>query len=141
MVLAWAAEHGTPLALDAESRALDPAADDWIVAGIDYARGRRPFLADVKRAGGRFAPLFQQEVEEFVEQVEALPPSRARDRVLNHLARTRYLVSLEFLSDMDDHTLAAASVFLDYFAAHHDGLVQADGEGFWVDGVLLLPLS
>jgi hypothetical protein len=68
------------------------------------------------------------------DQVAALPPSRQRDQVLAHLARTRYVVSISLpISALEDDALwEAVSVLLDYFAEHHGALAHIEGEGsFW----------
>lgn len=140
-VFAWTARHGYALALDPGSADAPPDAPGWVVAGVLYAPGRRPFLVDAKRDTGRFAALFHDEVTEFTERVERLPPSAGRDRVLAHLARTRCVIANEYLSDADEATLSAGGALLDYFVARHGGMVQADGEGFWQGDALLLPLS
>jgi hypothetical protein len=140
-IFVWTAQHGFALTLDPGSSDAAPDSPAWVVAGVLYAAGRRPFLVDVKRDRGRFATLFTAELAGFIERVEALPPSAARDRVLAQLAGTRYVVSVEYLSDADDATLSAAGAFLDYLVAQHQAMVQADGEGFWADGALLLPLA
>ena len=65
------------------------------------------------------------------EEVGELPPSRQRDQVLAHLARTRFVVSLSLpVSALNDDALwEAVSAVLDYFTEHHSTLVHIEGEG------------
>jgi hypothetical protein len=139
-IFAWTARHGFSLSLDPGSADAPLDAPNWVVAGVLYAPGRRPFLVDAKRDTGRYAPLFREEVAGFVERVQRLPASEGRERVLAHLARTRYVVANEYLSDADDVTLSAGGALLDYFVAQHGGMVHADDEGFWQGDALVLPL-
>jgi len=139
-IFAWTNRHGFALALGPVSADVPLDTPDWTVAEIVYAPGRQPFLCDVKRDSGRLAFVFRHEVEDFLERVTALPPSPERERVLDHLRRTRYIIANEYLSDAEEDTYAAGGALLDYFVAHHGGLVHAEGEGFWLGETLLLPL-
>jgi hypothetical protein len=87
-----------------------------------------------------------EEIEEFLERLEDVAPSPARDRIIRHLTRSRFIVAIRIPTSVlgTDHEEAlwqASDLLLDYFVQHSDGLIQADGEGFYEAGTLILKLT
>ncbi|HLI26025.1 MAG TPA: hypothetical protein VKZ60_03085 [Chloroflexota bacterium] len=139
-LLAWAAEHGVRLWLDANAADSDPMAADWAEAAVCYATDRRPLRLTVDRDDGDAESLVRTEVAEFLEAVAATPESAARLFVAAHLRQTRFVVACRLPPDSDEMAYRAAVALLDYFAERCGGLVQADGEGFYVGDEVILPL-
>ena len=87
-----------------------------------------------------------EEVGEFLERLEDVPPSAARDRIIQHLTRSRFIVAIRIPTSVlgTEHEEAlwqASDALLDYFVPHSDGLIQADGEGFYEADTLILNLT
>jgi hypothetical protein len=86
-----------------------------------------------------------EEVGEFLERLEDVAPSPARDLIVQHLARSRFIVAIRIPTSVlgTEHEEAlwqASDELLDYFVQHSDGLIQADGEGFYEAETLILKL-
>lgn len=139
-LLAWAAERGVPLWLDAGAVERDLLAADWTEADLRYAPDRRPLRLTVDRDDGDAESLVRMEVAAFLEEVAATPESDARLVVTAHLRQTRCIVACRLPSDSDETAYRAAVALLDYFAERCGGLIEADGEGFYVGDEVILPL-
>ena len=128
-VFDWAAAQGVSLELENEPNpgALDSAG--WRGAEIRYKPGKQPLVVDVSRAGD--SGVLFEEVEEFIGFLEEVVESAAKSKVLAHLRESRAVVSVQLLSDIDDDGYHAVEVFLGFFVEHGDGMIQADGEGFY----------
>lgn len=86
--------------------------------------------------------LFREELIEFQERVAESPLSEVRARVLEHLEQTTAIVALELrVSGFSEAAFAAAEAMAASVASSCKGLVHADGEGFYEDGQLILPLE
>jgi hypothetical protein len=131
-VLEWA--EGQGVRLEVPSAVLD--APEWRQAEVVYKSDRQPFVAETD-AG----ELLRDEVEEFVELLEEVEESPARQKVLEHLEQSKAVVAAQLLGDVDDDGYAAAGTFLNYFVEHCGGLVQADGEGFYEGDRIILDLD
>ena len=134
-VLQWVRERGVPVTAE-------PADATWDTSPlrIHYAEGA-PFNAELNRCDGGES-LAAQEIAEFVHLVEPMKKSRKRDRVLEHLRNTRFVVACEIpLNGFEDAGFHAVDVFLAYFEALCQGLVQADGQGFYEMGKLIVELE
>jgi hypothetical protein len=106
------------------------------------------FVVDIYRAGERSEVLEKDicagVVDGFRRRLEQLSPSPQRDHVLEHLARTRFLVSVAMPVSQfgdDERAWGAVDLLLDYFVERHGGLVHGEGEGFYdSDGRLLVTI-
>ena len=88
--------------------------------------------------------LAKAECQEFMDELADLEDTPAKNQVIDHLRKTRFIVSCQLLSDCDEDGYEANGQFLDYFVDHCGALIQADGEGFYerMDlGEILLPLK
>ena len=112
----------------------------WENAELRYKDGKEPILIEVNRNDGADS-LAAEEIGEFAAEVRALPQSSATARVLEHLRASHYTVCCRLLTDIDDDGFVANDQLMDYFILNHDGMVQADGEGFYDGAELLVELK
>lgn len=139
-LLAWAAERGTALQIDPTSANSDLRAGEWAEVDLRYASDRQPLRLTLDRDDGSAESLVRAEVAEFLEDVAATPESDARLFVTAHLRQTRFIAACRLPADSDETAYRAAVSVLDYFAEHCGGLIQADGEGFYIGDEVILPL-
>jgi hypothetical protein len=113
----------------------------WEHAAIAYRQDRLPLLAEINVVGDG-KRLAREEVEEFVDALADAPQSPEKERVISHLRATQAVVAVQLpTSDADDDGYGAAHAFLAFFAETCGGLIQADGEGFYESGELILELD
>ena len=139
-VLAWTDAHGAALTLAPDWADLDLDRTDWEQVELSYAPERAPLELTVDRDDGPDS-LARAEAGEFLAEVAAQPESDARLLVTGHLRQTRFIVACRLPGDSDEAGQRAAHALLDYFAEHAGGLIQADGEGFYVGDELILTLN
>jgi hypothetical protein len=113
------------------------------VALCYHPDGPRSIVVDVDHADDPSG--IAEEVGELLERLEDVAPSLARDRIIQHLTRSRLIVAIRIPTSVlgTDHEEAlwqASDALLDYFVQHSDGLIQADGEGFYEADTLILKL-
>lgn len=136
-VLRWVQQQGVPVTAD-------PADATWatVPLRIHYAEGAPPFTVELNRRDGAES-LATQEIAEYERLVAELKKSRKREQVLDQLKRTRYVVACEIpiTSGFTDAGFHALDVFLAYFVALCEGMVQADGQGFYDMGKLILEVE
>jgi hypothetical protein len=110
---------------------------DWTGCEITYDPDRHPIVVECDRDEGEDS-LVREEAQEFIDRIEDLPETPSRERVIDHLQRTQFIVACQLLSDIDDRGHEAKGAFLRYFVTHCGGLLHADGEGFYQDRKLIL---
>jgi hypothetical protein len=109
---------------------------DWHAQGMFYNQDDF-FVVDIYRAGDRhdvLGDICASVVDGFRGNLEQLSPSPQRNQVLQHLARTRFVVSVAVPVSQfgdDERAWGAVHLLLDYFVERHGGLVHAEGEGFY----------
>lgn len=108
---------------------------------------------DVLTLGGQeYAQLFldvrgsetcDEEIQEFLEFLEDVEESPAKQRVVEGLGACRWVVGVQVLwGDREaEETLQQVDVLWPALASFGPGLLQADGEGFYADGELLVELE
>ena len=140
-VLAFSADHGANLALDPSVS--KPTLDDggWEQAGIVYKNHRSPILLEVNRDDSGADSLMREEIEEFMEFLEEAPNDSNRRLVETHLRKTRFIVTAQLLSDIDEDGYAALGHILTYFVDNNGGMIQADGEGFYEGEEVIVELE
>jgi hypothetical protein len=126
--------EGQGVLLQAPSTDLD--AQSWDQAEVVYKPDRQPFIAETNTD-----ELVREEVEEFVEFLEDVDESSARQKVLDHLQQSKAVVAGQLLGDIDDDGYTAVGTFLSYYVEHCGGLIQADGEGFYEGDRLIVALD
>jgi hypothetical protein len=134
----WAKSEGVSLELDTEHVAADLDSPHWREAELRYKPGNQPIPVDVTRSTDE---LLSDEIEEFVEFLEDVPDSAAKEEVLQQLRGTKAIVATQLLGDVDDDSYAAAGTFLNFFVEHCGGMIQADAEGFYEGDELIVELE
>ena len=132
-------EEGIELRLDAEHSAKNADAADWRDAAVLDAASKRAFVVEATRA--EEDDLVADEIQEFLDLLEDVPDSPEKARVADHLRRTRAVVAAQVLGGADDDGLEAAVSFLSFFAERCDGLIQADGTGFFEGDELIVEVD
>jgi hypothetical protein len=95
-----------------------------------------------RHAGPERRNLVQDEVAEFKELLEEIKNSPAKRQVISHLNRTRFIVARRLpTTDIDDDGYDVNGDFLGYFVDHCEGMIQADGEGFYRGAEVLLAVE
>lgn len=103
-----------------------------------YAEGHVPFTVELNTKEGDDS-LAAQEIAEFLEALQGMmKKSCKRDRVIEHLQQTRFVVACRIPTDAGFH---AVDVFLAYFLVHAGGMVQADGQDFYEMGKSIVELE
>lgn len=121
-------------------RAADPGYDLTLDPLIDAAaltyRGERLALVEINLPGDE---MFEDDVAEFRDLVGA-GASTAEAQVLAALAQVRALIAVEafWAGDDAEPVLSRIDSLWAWLFGHHNGLLQADGEGFYdADGLVL----
>jgi hypothetical protein len=130
-VLAHALNRGSAIELDPDGggTSLDDAS--WSHVGLLYKSGKLPIRLEVNRTEGN-GGLVREEIDEFMEFLEDAPNNANRKRVEDHLRATTFVVAAQLpTSDIDDDGYNALGNTSTYFVEHNDGMIQADGEGFY----------
>jgi hypothetical protein len=83
----------------------------------------------------------REELEEFIELVEDLPDSAGQRAVLEDLRRTEMVVAAELPGSATDDAIRSAAKCIQYFVEFCRGRFQADGEGFYENGHLILDVE
>jgi hypothetical protein len=142
-VQAWATGRTPPITVDPDE---PPDCRRWGPVNVYYGPDDRAFSVDIYGPGDPpeydWLDVLPGTIKEFRSALEAQSPTPGRDRVLAHLGRTRFLVSISVpLSQFaqDEVAWAATDLLLQYFVERRGGMVHAEGEGFYDhDGKLLV---
>ena len=112
--------------------ALELDSPSWQQFELIYKPGNGPIVVECNRDEG-VDSLAKAECQEFIDEVTDLEgaPARARNQVIDHLRKTRFVISCQLLSDCDEDGYEANGQFLDYFVEQCGAMIQADGEGFY----------
>lgn len=113
----------------------------WTTFELHYDEDRLPiqvecnFVSDDETA--------REEIAEFIEQVEDLDDADENsEAVISRLRATRFIIACQLpVSDIDDDGYDANGELMNFVAAKCDGLIQADGEGFYEKDELLVELD
>jgi hypothetical protein len=104
--------------------------NQWSQIELHYKGGKDPVVVEININTGPES-LAAEECLEFVEAIGDPQSSKPKAHVIEHLRSTRYIVCCQLLSDIDDDGFEANGQLLDYFVDKHEGIIQADGEGFY----------
>ena len=113
--------------------------DAWTNAELYYATDKQPIVLEVNRNDGPDS-LAAEESQEFIEGVRSVE-SQARDRICSHLEKTVAILSCQLLGDISDMGYNANGELMNHFVNRCEGLVQADGEGFYQGPELVVELK
>ena len=140
-VLDYALDKGSPVQLDPEVSASDPDDPNWEQAGLLYKDGKLPILLEVNRNDSEDS-LAREEIDEFLEFLEDAPRNGNRKKVEDHLRATRFVVAAQLpTGDIDDDGYDANGWIMRFFLERNDGMIQADGEGFYEGDRLIVELG
>jgi hypothetical protein len=142
-VLEWVRERGVSLTIEGLEPGESERAITWDDGPLSLiaAGNAAPFTVELNK-NENVESLAALEINEFLAEVRATKKTRKRDRVIEHLYATQYVVPCEIpVKEFDDAGFHAVDVFLAYFLAHSDGMVQADGQGFYDMGTLIVELE
>lgn len=141
-VLEYAAECGAYLALDPPVSESSLDEGSWEQVGIAYKDHKAPILFEINRGDGTDESVMREEIEEFIELLEDVRNTRNRRRVEKHLRSTRFIVAAQLpSSDIDEDGYAALGHVLTYFVNNSGAMIQADGEGFYEGGKVIVELD
>ena len=116
----------------------------WDEVRLSYDAAEAPLTVRCLRATGAAAPAFAEELADFVSDVEELPDSKVRARVLDHLHATRLLVLVVFPPEgVSFSGQQTAEGVVNTLVERAGGLAQHDGAGFLdpEDDSVILPLA
>ena len=125
---------------------LDPDADvdltdpKWEQLTLSLTADGGPLVVDRDVMGhGAFV---EEEVGEFLDMLEKVPRSGAKTGVVDHLKGTRQIFGLQVpTTSIDPQGWAIAHAVMRFLVSKCDGLVHADGEGFFRGNDLVLELA
>jgi hypothetical protein len=112
----------------------------WGNAEYYYKESNQPVVVECNYNDGPES-LVAGECEEFIEEIGSPGLSMAKRRVLDHLKNTKYIISCQLLSDIDDDGYHLNGELLNIFVNKYGGLIQADGEGFYKGHKLVVELG
>jgi hypothetical protein len=130
-VLVWAEAHGVSLETTS-------AADgrDWEQVEVSYSPDAAPFIIEANTGD-----LLTDEVAEFVDFLEDVDDSPEKQKVLDHLHRSKAVVAAQLLGDVPDDGFDPVGTFLAYFVENCGVMIQADGAGFYEGERLIVELE
>jgi hypothetical protein len=114
---------------------------NWVGVEIGYAKDKRPILLTCVRKGSAQDEVFKQDIEGFLNFVEA---HREIDnwRVADQLHACRfYVATILDKNDITEEGYDFNGWILQFFQENCDGMVQIDGKGFYnVEGEMIFEL-
>jgi hypothetical protein len=143
-VLNWVKERGVTLTVNPADIPDGGDTTEWGMtpSRFYYAEGKEPFLVELNRRDSDDS-IAAQEINEFLGMLEEVKKTpRKRNDVMKHLRDSKFVVACQVpTADIDDAGFHAIDVFLAYFLVHSGGMVQADGQGFYDMGKLIVELE
>ncbi|MGE5558378.1 MAG: hypothetical protein ACM3WV_07155 [Bacillota bacterium] len=127
-VIEWAAQKGCKLKMDPDTAPADQEKTDWRRVGIIYKDNHTPFYIEVNMDDDSGSHL-REEIDEYSKFLNNVDDSSDKNKALQHLRKTKFIVSNEIPAQFADEGYLALGVFLTYFVQHCDGMIQVDGEG------------
>ena len=112
--------------------------EEWEQFGYRYNDRRNSVLVECNRRDGP-SSVADEEISEFIESVESADDSPGKNKVLKHLEETLFVISCRLPDDIDDDGIEANGALLSYLEKNYDGMIQADGEGFYDEDELVVP--
>ena len=130
-VLIWLRQHGNPVRIGGGRSAGDLLSNFWDDVQLSVHDAEPPLRVQCFRADAVSASRLAEEIADFVEDIQELPESEGRARVLAHLAGTRSVVVVEFPPEGSSSQVQdTAESILTLFAERAAGFAQRDGVGF-----------
>jgi len=131
-ILGWLKGRGCRYSIEINTPEVDRDSCEWKQLSLEYKEGKLPILVECWRDDGTESCAMHGEIDEFLESVGKAGLSLAKRRVVKHLKGTRFTIACQLpVSDIDDDGYDANGEFLRYFLENCEGMIQADGEGFY----------
>ena len=112
--------------------------NSWTEFELKYKSSKLPISIEYNQVSGA-SELAKEEIQEFIEEIGAPGLfSIKKKKIIKHLRETKYIVASQLLSDIDDDGYNANGEFLKYFVNNYEGLIHADGEGFYSNDKIIL---
>lgn len=115
---------------------------DWTSFELIYDEDRAPILVDYNGLEDEDG-LLKLEIPEVVEEVEAAEGDTAvKQSITAHLHTTTFAIVSELdVADIDDEGYSVNGELLNYITAQYNGLIYADGEGFYEGDKLIFGMD
>ena len=112
--------------------------NSWTDFELHYKEGKLPLLVELNWTNEE-GSIGAEEVEEFLEEIGSPGFSITKWKVVQHLKQTKYIVCSQLpTSDIADDGYNANSELLNFFVENYQGMIHADGEGFYIKNQLVL---
>lgn len=113
---------------------------NWSNFEIFYKKDKKPILIELN-INDVADSLAAEECNEFINEIGKPGISLSRRNVLKHLKNTKFIVASQLPSDIDNEGYHLNGELLNYFVNNHEGLIQADGEGFYKGHKIIVGLK
>jgi hypothetical protein len=125
-------KRGVMAVLVGDTASQDLLSPAWTRAALGYDEAAEPLVVRCLRAADPAeARDLHAEVGDFLDDLQELPPSPGRERVIAHLRQSRLLAVVEFPpGGVPPSAYEANGWLLQLFVVRSAGLVQCDGVGF-----------
>jgi hypothetical protein len=112
---------------------------EWKELELIYKTGKLPILVEYNSVSDDDG-LAKEEIEEFLDEIgEAGILAFNKKKIVRHLQATKYIVVTQLpTSDIDDDGYNANGELLKFFVDNYEGVIQADGEGFYEGTKIIL---
>lgn len=112
---------------------------NWEQVTLSLTNDGGPLVVDRDVAG--HGTFLDDEVSEFLDSLDEVATSRVKSAVVDHLRATKQIFGLQVpTSSIDPKGWAIAHAVMRFLVEECDGLVHADGEGFYRGNDLVLEL-
>ncbi len=139
-LLEWSMQQGHRLEIDAHFKDTALDSPNWTQVAFSYKESKSSFVCEIDEDSEADDGLVSEEVAYFEDLLSHIEDSPEKQRVLQHINITKYIVAAELPFDFDADGSVALNSLLSYFVRHYDGMVQVDGEGFYERGELIVKL-
>jgi hypothetical protein len=110
---------------------VDDSNNNWTDFEFHYKESKMPILVELNWTDEE-GSVGKDELEEFLETIGSPGLSLRKRKVIKHLKHTKYIICSQLAtSDIDNDGYIANSELLKLFVDNYQGMLQADGEGFY----------
>jgi len=138
-ILAHINSLGFDFKLQANLSEVEQKTTEWKDFELIYKVGKLPILVECNNVSDEDG-LAKEEIEEFIDEIgEAGILAFNKKKIVRHLQATKYIVVSQLpTSDIDDDGYNANGELLKFFKDNYEGIIQADGEGFYEGTKIIL---
>lgn len=111
----------------------------WTSFELVYNKGKLPIMVQLNEISNP-NNLAKEEIKEFIESTRRRSIFNAKKKkLLKHLKSTNYILSNQIpTSDIDCNGYKANRELMKIFQQDYDGIIQCDGEGFYMATELII---